>query len=184
MLVANFRFVEASPPSADILADAFIMAGLKRGIIFADGWSLKHSVFLWIFWVTPTPTTGWPKAITYANLIREWLIILNVPIIAVSVTGYYSVVRRIIVGFKQSYPSHGVSAEAELTTAYNYILIMWPSIICLVHYINMLMTLMALSRLKLPYPSISQNSIWLIHVVHHVFSFSHCAVTEWMNNKI
>lgn len=36
MLVVNFSFVEVSPPSADILADTFITAELKRGILLAD----------------------------------------------------------------------------------------------------------------------------------------------------
>lgn len=45
MLVANFSSVEMAPPSADIYADTFIMARLRRGILSVDCWSLQYSTF-------------------------------------------------------------------------------------------------------------------------------------------
>ena len=56
---------------------------------------------------------GWLQAIKYANLIRKWLIILNVPITAVSVkSGLYSVISRFTVGFRLS---HDVTVDQKLT---------------------------------------------------------------------
>lgn len=63
------------------------------------GWSLPRSVAP-LFWMACSLTTGSPKSIIYANLMRWWLIILNVPIIAVSgkSAGDYSLASGMTVG--------------------------------------------------------------------------------------
>lgn len=82
--------------------------------------------------------------------------------------GYYSLVGRITAGFRWSYLSHGASAEVESTTADNYILVIWPSI------------MFGLLRQYVDQPSWSQMEATVLDVVQYAFAFR-CAFTAWIN---